>query len=51
MTAANDTTVRLIDRSGRVLGWLMLPATARIADLDHLRALGAVRVELTTRIK
>lgn len=48
MQLENDTTIRLIDGSGRVLGWLMLPASARIVDLDHLRALGAARIELVT---
>lgn len=48
MQLENDTTIRLIDGSGRVLGWLMLPASARIVDLDQLRALGATRVELVS---
>lgn len=45
--AKNDTsTVRLIDNQGREMGRLQMPASARIADLDHLRALGAARAEL-----
>lgn len=40
------STVRLIDSTGHVLGWLLLPASVRIADLEHLRALGAARLEV-----
>lgn len=39
-------TVRLLDRSGAVLGQLSLPATTRLFDLAALRILGAARVEL-----
>lgn len=48
MQQLNDTTstIKLIDRSGSVLGWLHLPADSRLADLDALRALGVARVEL-----
>ncbi|MFC0669436.1 hypothetical protein ACFSKY_06435 [Azotobacter chroococcum] len=42
----NSTSIRLIGRAGVVIGWLSLPSTARVADLVHLRALGAVRVEV-----
>lgn len=39
-------TIKLIDRAGAVLGWLNLPASVRLLDLESLRALGAVRVEV-----
>ncbi|MGV6475043.1 hypothetical protein [Azotobacter vinelandii] len=41
-----NTNLRLIDRTGVVIGWLSLPSSAKVADLVHLRALGAVRVEV-----
>lgn len=48
MQQTNDTTstIKLIDSSGAVLGWLHLPADSRLADLDALRALGVARAEL-----
>lgn len=39
-------TLRLLDRSGAVLGQLNLPASTKLADLAALRILGATRVEL-----
>lgn len=39
-------TIRLIDRTGQVLGSLTLPATTRLIDLELLKRLGAVRVEV-----
>lgn len=39
-------TVRLLDRAGAVLGWLTLPRTARLADLEQLRKFGAYRLEV-----
>lgn len=40
-------TVRLIDRTGRVLGMMTLPATTKLIDLEPLRKLGAARVEVS----
>lgn len=40
--------IRLIDRTGLVFGWLSLPASARVVDLQQLRSLGAARVEVIT---
>lgn len=39
-------TVRLLDRAGAVLGWLNLPRTAKLADLEQLRNFGAYRLEV-----
>lgn len=39
-------TFNLIDKAGRVFGLITLPATALVADLKHLRGLGAVRIEV-----
>lgn len=39
-------TIRLIDRLGRVLGMMTLPATTKLIDLEPLRKLGAARVEV-----
>lgn len=39
-------TIRLLDRAGAILGWLTLPHTARLADLEQLRNLGAHRLEV-----
>ncbi|WP_341304105.1 hypothetical protein [Pseudomonas sp. TMP25] len=39
-------TLNLIDKAGQVFGLITLPATALVADLKHLRALGAVRIEV-----
>lgn len=46
MQQAKNTTVRLFNRAGQVLGELRLPAAAPLASLEALRALGAVRVEI-----
>lgn len=39
-------TLNLINKAGEVFGLITLPATALVADLKHLRALGAVRLEV-----
>ena len=40
-------TIKLFDDQGSVIGWLDMPMSARIADIDtHLSALGAARLEL-----
>lgn len=39
-------TIKLIDRLGRVLGMMTLPATTKLIDLEPLRKLGAARVEV-----
>ena len=44
MQHTKSTTVRVYDRAGHVLGELKLPTSSRLADLESLRALGAVRV-------
>ncbi|WP_197471064.1 hypothetical protein [Azotobacter vinelandii] len=41
-----NTNLRLIDRTGVVIGCLSLPSSAKVANLAHLRALGAVRAEV-----
>jgi len=46
MQQAKNTTVRLFNRAGQVLGELRLPASAPLASLEALRTLGAVRVEV-----
>jgi hypothetical protein len=46
MQHTKSTTVRIYDHSGRLLGELSLPTSSRLADLESLRALGAVRVEV-----
>lgn len=46
MQQQKSTTVRVYGRAGRVIGELKLPISARLADLESLRALGAVRVEV-----
>ena len=46
MQHTKSTTVRVYGQSGRILGELKLPSSARLADLESLRALGAVRVEV-----
>lgn len=46
MQQQKSTTVRVYDRAGHVLGELQLPPSSRLADLESLRALGAVRVEV-----
>ena len=38
--------VKLIGTAGAVLGWLNLPGTAKLADLEQLRNLGAYRLEV-----
>lgn len=52
MQQAKNITVHMLDAAGFTLGVLYLPASARIADLNnHLRALGAARIELADRLK
>lgn len=46
MQQQKSTTVRVYDRAGHVLGELKLPTSSRLAALESLRALGAVRVEV-----
>jgi hypothetical protein len=43
---ALERAFHLIDRSGKVIGWLALPTNTRLIDLEHLRHLGASRLEL-----
>lgn len=43
---ALERAFHLIDRSGKVIGWLALPTNTRLIDLEHLRYLGASRLEL-----
>lgn len=38
--------VKLIGKAGAVLGWLSLPGTAKLADLELLRNFGAHRLEV-----
>lgn len=38
--------VRILDRAGLILGVLNLPATMKLIDLEALKNLGAVRVEV-----
>jgi hypothetical protein len=38
--------VRILDRAGIVLGVLTLAATVKLIDLEALKSLGAVRVEV-----
>lgn len=40
-------SIRIIDRAGFILGLICLPVTARLIDLEALRALGAWRVEVS----
>ncbi|MFV3305804.1 hypothetical protein ACNFBT_11040 [Pseudomonas sp. NY15181] len=44
--SAAKLKIRLIDHSGLAFGWLSLPASARVVDLQQLRSLGAARVEV-----
>jgi hypothetical protein len=46
MQHAKSTTVRIYGHAGRLLGELQLPTNSRLADLESLRSLGAVRVEV-----
>ena len=46
MQHTKSTTVRVYGHAGRLLGELKLPTRSRLADLEPLRALGAVRVEV-----
>lgn len=46
MQHRNPIKIRMTDAAGFVLGVLLLPASARIADLNTLRALGAARLEV-----
>jgi hypothetical protein len=46
MQSEKNTTVRIYDLVGHVLGDLKLPPSARLVDLEALRALGATRVEV-----
>jgi hypothetical protein len=46
MQHTKSTTVRVYGHAGRLLGELSLPTNARLADLESLRALGVVRVEV-----
>lgn len=39
-------TIKMFDRAGQVLGYMLLGADSRLIDLEHLRSLGAVRVEV-----
>ena len=39
-------SVRILSRSGKILGTLQLPSSALLADLEALRRLGAYRVEI-----
>lgn len=41
-----ERAFHLIDRSGKAIGWLTLPTNTRLIDLEHLRHLGASRLEL-----
>jgi hypothetical protein len=49
MQHAKNITVHMLDAAGFTLGVLYLPAGARLADLNHLRALGATRLQIGTR--
>lgn len=44
--SAETLKVKLIGKAGAVLGWLNLPVTAKLADLEQLRNLGAHRLEV-----
>jgi len=44
-----NITIRLINGAGQGLGSLILPANCRLIDLDVLRALGAVKLEVQRR--
>ncbi|WP_313475509.1 hypothetical protein [Stutzerimonas kunmingensis] len=46
MQQTKNTTVRIYGQSGRIIGELKLPVSARLADLEALRTLGAIRVEV-----
>lgn len=46
MQHAKSTTVRVYGHAGRLLGELQLPTSSRLADLESLRVLGAVRLEV-----
>lgn len=38
--------IRIYDRAGVTLGWLTMPPTIRVIDLQsHLRALGVAKME------
>lgn len=39
--------IRILNRAGLILGVLNLPATLKLIDLEALKSLGAVRVEVT----
>lgn len=39
-------SIRILDRAGKTLGTMQLPATTRLADLEAMRCLGAYRVEV-----
>lgn len=39
-------TINLINKAGRVFGSITLAPELRLIDLERLRALGAVRVEV-----
>lgn len=41
-------SIRVLGRTGDVLGVLELPGTVLLADLEVLRRLGAYRIELLT---
>lgn len=46
MQQTKSTTVRVYGPAGHVLGQLKLPTNSRLVDLESLRALGVVRVEV-----
>ncbi|MBH3451847.1 hypothetical protein I5S84_23770 [Pseudomonas putida] len=41
-------TVRIIGAAQMILGTLQLPASTRLVDLETLRQLGALRIEVIT---
>lgn len=42
----NTVTVALIDQLGQLLAMIILPASAKVADLEKLRSFGAFRAEV-----
>ncbi|KAB1078401.1 hypothetical protein [Methylobacterium soli] len=42
----NTVTVALIDQLGQLLAMIILPASAKVADLEKLREFGACRAEV-----
>ena len=41
-------TIRIIGGDQKILGTLQLPASTRLVDLETLRQLGALRIEVLT---